>query len=184
MESSTRAGYAASAPLSVADSQERLEQEVTAVFVEMRDGVYRYLCSSLADPGDADDLTQEVFLRLYATLRSRRNVRNLRAWLFRVAHNLAVDWQRDKISGGTAVASPAERADPSPSAEQSILQVEESQRIQRAIAGLSRQQRQCLELRAEGLRYREIAEILNIGIPTVQTFLARAVKKLGGGDDV
>ena len=43
---------------------------------------------------------------------------------------------------------------------------------------LSSRESQCMQLRAEGLRYREIAEILGVRVPTVQTLLARAVKKL------
>jgi DNA-directed RNA polymerase specialized sigma24 family protein len=46
---------------------------------------------------------------------------------------------------------------------------------------LSVQERLCFELRAEGLRYREIAEVLALRIPTVQTLLGRAVKKISGG---
>jgi RNA polymerase sigma-70 factor (ECF subfamily) len=183
MDDSVAGMYAA---FSAADSQETLEQQVSALFVEMRDGVYRYLLFSVGDSCDAEDLTQEVFLRLYKTLRQRRRVENVRAWLLRVAHNLAVDWQQEQ-SGRRRTrnvdARAPDRADPSASAEQSLLRVEESRRIERAVARLSGQERRCLELRAEGLRYREIAEILGIGIPSVQTFLARAVRKLAGGDN-
>ncbi|MBK9528393.1 MAG: helix-turn-helix transcriptional regulator [Acidobacteria bacterium] len=40
-------------------------------------------------------------------------------------------------------------------------------------------ERQCLYLRAEGFRYREIAEIMNIGVPTVGEYLRRSIDKLG-----
>jgi len=43
---------------------------------------------------------------------------------------------------------------------------------------LTLQERRCMELRAEGLRYREIAEVLSVRIPTVQTTLDRAIRKI------
>ncbi len=175
------------AGFSTAGSQETLEQQVSTLFVEMRDSVYHYLRFNLGETCDAEDLTQEVFLRLYNTLRKKRRVENVRAWLLRVAHNLAVDWQQRQSDNRRTVNMDArvpDRADPSVSVEQSLLRVEESQRVERAVAKLSGQERRCLELRAEGLRYREIAEILGIGIPSVQTFLARAVRKLADGDNV
>jgi len=51
-------------------------------------------------------------------------------------------------------------------------------RVEQAIGSLSRQQRQCLFLRAEGLRYREIAEAIGISSSSVSEFLKRAVAKL------
>jgi RNA polymerase sigma-70 factor (ECF subfamily) len=50
--------------------------------------------------------------------------------------------------------------------------------METALSLLSVQERRCLELRAEGLRYREIAEALSIGSSTVETFLARAIRKI------
>lgn len=50
--------------------------------------------------------------------------------------------------------------------------------MHRAVEGLSKQQRQCLHLRAEGFRYREIGEVLGIRISTVNEFVKRAVSRL------
>ena len=51
-------------------------------------------------------------------------------------------------------------------------------RVQTAMSSLSEQQKQCLFLRAEGFRYREIAEILGVSISTVAESLRRAIRKL------
>jgi len=69
--------------------------------------------------------------------------------------------------------------DPSPGAEERMLRQERRQQLHVALARLSRQERQCIWLRAEGFRYREIAEILSVSVSTVQTFLGRAIKKIG-----
>src|SRR5580693_4500528 len=74
-----------------------LRQRVTKAFELLRDPVYRYLFRVLENSEEAEDLTQEVFLRLYAHLHKGHTVANIRAWVFRVAHNLAIDRQRRKI---------------------------------------------------------------------------------------
>jgi RNA polymerase sigma-70 factor (ECF subfamily) len=65
-----------------------------------------------------------------------------------------------------------------PEAETSLLRAERNRQVRGALALLSSQERHCLELRAEGLRYREIAEVLGLNISTVTTFVVRAVKKI------
>src|SRR5260370_19773292 len=70
-----------------------VEGEVTRVFEDAREDAYRYLLTLGLDPGRAQEATQEVFLRLYQVLRSGAAIQNLRAWVFRVAHNLGLDWR-------------------------------------------------------------------------------------------
>ena len=55
---------------------------------------------------------------------------------------------------------------------------ERTRQLADAIAGLSKQQRACLHLRAEGLRYRGIAAVLGISTPTVGEFLQRAMERM------
>jgi RNA polymerase sigma-70 factor (ECF subfamily) len=62
--------------------------------------------------------------------------------------------------------------------EQSLLQREQSLRFHKAIEGLSNQQRQCLFLRLEGLRYPEIGSALGISASAVGEFLRRAIARL------
>jgi RNA polymerase sigma-70 factor (ECF subfamily) len=64
-----------------------------------------------------------------------------------------------------------------------LLQKERLQRITVAMRTLSEQETECIHLRAEGLRYREIAQILGIGISTVADSLRRALAKLAGERD-
>ena len=65
--------------------------------------VYRYLYRHLGDPAQSEDLTSEVFLKLLRALGTRRAPRdNLQGWLYRVAHNLAVDWFRQQSKTQTS----------------------------------------------------------------------------------
>src|SRR5258706_12501244 len=74
-----------------------LKQKVAEIFELLRDPVYRYLFRVLENTQEAEDLTQEVFLRLYSYLHNGQTVVNIRAWVFRVAHNLAIDQQRRQV---------------------------------------------------------------------------------------
>jgi RNA polymerase sigma-70 factor (ECF subfamily) len=162
------------------DEFSELEQVVNEAFVTLRDPIYRYVFAAVGNPGDAEDLAQEAFIRLFRDLRKGHTIENVRAWLFRVAHNLVIDFIRrspvpERFEGPAYERVTEEVPDPSPNAEQQI--VGEASR-QRLLRHLTLQERRCMELRAEGLRYREIAEVLSLRIPTVQSTLGRAIKKI------
>jgi RNA polymerase sigma-70 factor (ECF subfamily) len=163
---------------------EELERLVTQLFEELGRPVLRYIRGFVRDGAVARELTQEVFVRLCVELRAGRGVTDARAWLFRVAHNLAIDEQRRlrvRESHESAI-DPGEvpfgLSDPAPSAEYELLRRERHGWLRGALQQLSAQERRCLFLRAQGLRYREIADVHDIRIPTVVTFLTRAIQKL------
>ena len=149
---------------------------VAALFEQQRLSVYRYLVSLGLRPQVAGDIAQESFLRLYRHVRSNGKNDNLRGWVFRVAHNLAMN---ELKRAGTADAEPLDsEVDPSGDPEQALLQKERMRRIRTAIGRLPRRQQECLHLRAEGLRYREIAHVLGIGISSVAESVQRALVAL------
>src|ERR1044071_8972213 len=65
------------------------------VFVEHRDGVFRYLCRVVGHTETARDLTQEVFLRVTRAASRPDAANERRAWIFRIARNLALNHARD-----------------------------------------------------------------------------------------
>ena len=160
-----------------------LEEKVSQLFELLRDPVFLYLMAVLGNPSEAEDITQETFLRLYRTLHRGQVINNVRFWLFRVAHNLAFD-QREKDRRYADVDTRTWEdlrqllTEPGLNPEQRVLQMEKFERLHAAMAKLSPQELQCLHLRAEGFRYREIGEILGIGTKTAAEFLRRGIKKL------
>ena len=168
--------------LSLAQSQRAVsaqQEQVAQLFEEAREDVYRYLLMLGVYPPQAQEATQEAFLRLYASMRKGETIENPRAWVFRVAHNLGLRIRQKQSSQQpfdpeleTQVA--AAGADP----EQRLLERERSLRFHRAVEGLSEQQRRCLYLRLEGLRYPQIGSILGISASTVGEFLRRAMVRL------
>lgn len=154
-------------------------EKVTRAFREFHKPVYWYLHGILANSSIAEDLTQETFLRLLGEFDRGVRIENQRAWLFRVATNLALSHKKNGSMSMSLmdVADHACRA-AGPGPEETLLHDETSRLLSAGMNRLSAQERQCLLLRCEGLRYREIADALNIRVPTVATFLARAVRKL------
>jgi len=160
-----------------------LHRAVTAAFEELKDPVFRYVAAIVSEDQGARDVTQEAFVRLYEHLLKGHRIAHVRAWIFRVAHNLAIDAVRKSSAAAVDHSASADErahdiADPSPGAEDRLLQAESRGRLRHALGRLSAQERRCLDLRAEGLTYREIAEVLGIRHTSVAVFLARGLKKL------
>jgi RNA polymerase sigma-70 factor (ECF subfamily) len=150
---------------------------VEQVFLEARGDVYYYLLTLGLTPPVAQETVQEVFLKLYVAMRDGPTIENPRAWVFRVAHNTGLN-----VRAGERRMEPLPESEPpvSPARnpEEEMAERERERRLQAAVAELSPQQRQCLHLRAEGLRYHEIAATLGVSVSTVNEFVRRAVRKL------
>jgi RNA polymerase sigma-70 factor (ECF subfamily) len=156
--------------------------QVVRLFDELRPGLFRFLRWQGCTAEEADDAIQESFLRLHTHLRTGRPDANLRAWLFRVAGNLVRD---DRKSGRRRFSQPLETEtagaawpDPAAGPEQLVLARESTERLNAAIGRLPAIERECLALRCEGFRYREIGGILGIGTSTVADVLKRAFDTL------
>jgi RNA polymerase sigma-70 factor (ECF subfamily) len=160
-----------------------LSEKTHSLFEQLRVPVFRYLLRKTRNPGQAEDITQETFLRLFRHLCEDRLLDNPKAWLFTVAKNLAVDASRNdshiKDLDETAWKNIEKsrsglQADP----EKLMLQRERLDRLHMAVLNLTWLQRECLHLRSEGLRYREIAGLLEISPSTVMDAVRRATLKL------
>lgn len=157
-----------------------LQDQVAQLFEEMREDVFRYLLTLGLYPPQAQEATQEVFLRLYVTMKNKEEeIRSPRAWIFRVAHNYGL-----KVRARQAHEPPydpeveARLVNPELNPERSLLERERMGRFHRAMEGLSEQQRRCLFLRLEGLRYPEIGAALGISSSAVGEFLRRAITRI------
>jgi RNA polymerase sigma-70 factor (ECF subfamily) len=162
-----------------------LEDQVARLFEDTREDVYRYLLTIGLAPPQAQEATQEVFLRLYTVMRKGEEIQNHRAWIFRVAHNLGLKVRAQQ--GAQQAYDPeleSRLQDPERNPEQSLIERERMVRFHQAVQGLSEQQRRCLFLRMEGLRYPEIGATLGISPSAVGEFLRRAITRLKRvGDD-
>jgi len=158
-------------------------EKVQSLFEQFRLPVFRYVLRKTRDSGRAEDFVQEAFLRLFRHLRDERTLDNPKAWLFTVASNLAIDANRgdqhtkdldeaawEKVENVVS----GREADP----ERQVLQRERLDRMHVAVLNLTPLQRECLHLRAEGLRYREIGGLMGLSVSTVIDAVRRATLKL------
>jgi RNA polymerase sigma-70 factor, ECF subfamily len=159
-----------------------VELEVLRLFEEFRTPLLRYAISFGLPVHDAEEIIQEVFLSLFRHLQLRRSKKNLRGWMFRVTHNLALkqryanDKLRQQVVDGELVLR--EQPDPSPDPEAHLSSSQRQKRLMAVVDALPEMDRSCLRLRAEGLRYREIAAALGISLGSVSISLTRSLERL------
>jgi RNA polymerase sigma-70 factor (ECF subfamily) len=159
-----------------------IEYEVLGLFGQFRSPLLRYVLSFGIPMHDAE----EVFLSLFRHLQLGKSRKNLRSWIFCVAHNLALK-QREanqKLRHATATDwTIAERQfDPSLNPEEQVTWGQRRQRLLGVLHALPQHDQFCLRLRAEGLRYREIAKILGISLGAVSLSLTRSLARLMRAD--
>ena len=134
-----------------------LQDRVAQLYEESRNDVYRYLLTLGLYPPRAQEAVQEVFLRLYTTLKKGETIENYKGWIFRVAHNHGLKVRARQSSEEPFDASLGARlSEPSSNPEHELLDRERLRRFHGAIEELSEQQKRCLFLRMEGLHYPEI----------------------------
>jgi RNA polymerase sigma-70 factor (ECF subfamily) len=153
--------------------------EVTTLYRELRKPLLRYLVCLGLTSDEAQDVVQDSFLSLQRHLASDGSQENIRGWLFRVAHNQARNRQtsyhrRFSEPLDSEMDFLADDATP----EERVLEKEKFRRLANAMRLLTELERECLLLRAGGLRYREIGDVLGIATSTVGDTVERAIKKL------
>jgi len=138
--------------------------------------VFRAARSVVQDCGLAEDVTQEVFIRLYKNMHTIADTDMLRPWLIRVALNLAKNTVRGNIRANTRDDNYVKET-----VENSVFSVEtefeqqsEANEINRALNKIKDPLRSCLVLKQQGLSYREIAESLSLNETSIGTYVARA----------
>jgi RNA polymerase sigma-70 factor, ECF subfamily len=144
-----------------------------------RDVVFRVIARLVDDDAEAEDLTQDTFLRAFHRLERYRGDAPFRSWLLRIAHNTAVTYVTRSgraathrvDAAGEEVAGAAEAGTPADQLERR----ERRQRLDKKLKGLARAHRTVLVLRdVEGLSYEEIARITESPVGSVKGRLHRA----------
>ncbi len=150
-------------------------------FTELRDDLVSTLWFLLGNPDDAQDIAQEVFLRCWRAQSGLPEVRDLRAWIFRVALNAARDVQRSawrrrvKPLLGEDIMQLADGAAP----PQIVEDQESLLRIRQALLQLRPEEKEVFLLRQNGeLTYDQIAQMRKCPIGTVKTQMRTALEKL------
>jgi RNA polymerase sigma-70 factor (ECF subfamily) len=155
-------------------------QRIVELYDDLRPSLHAYLYYLGMNTDQAEDVIQDTFLRLVSRRFDQNRQDNLRAWIFRVARNLSMDVHRAQRrwsprNDDEPHSALRERIDPAPSPEQQVLLEERMKRFEQKFAQLTPKQRQCVLLRAEGFRYREIALTLGVSVQRVGELMQRSI---------
>lgn len=169
----------------VAPSKSHCASESASLVVHLFDELQARLASYILAFGlphhDAEDIVQETFFSLFRHLERDRPRWNLNGWLFRVAHNLALKKRNsNRISSSDLdhEALLAQHPDPRQNAEEQLSFNQTQRRLRAVFAALPELDQRCLHLRAEGLKYREIAKVLGISLGSVSASLSRSLARM------
>jgi len=174
----------------IADLKAGSEEAFSLLIAQYHQPLYSLISRSINDPSDAADITQEVFLKVFRSIRSFHGDSSLRTWLYRIALREASNqrrwWSRHKRQEITIDSSASETQDESESSLAAVLadkgsdpfdhavQNELRVRVEAALREIPEAFRTVVVLREiEGFSYEEIAEILNVNLGTVKSRLTR-----------
>jgi RNA polymerase sigma-70 factor, ECF subfamily len=139
--------------------------------------VYRYFFFRVGNEKDAEDLTSQVFLRIFQALPRYRNQGSFSAWLFTIAHARTVDFYRkgnrevplENASHAVSLSDPLTQA----------IQIEAFGQVNHLVRNLSEDEQELIRLRyAANLNYREIGQILNRKEDSVRKTLSRLLDRM------
>ena len=150
--------------------------------------VVHFVYRLVREPALAEELAQEVFLRVFRARRSYRPRAKFTTWLFRIATNVALNalrdgrmrrWGETSIDAEDAGPQVAQLSAPGPTAEQRLLEAERARQIRAAVESLPEKQRLAVLLhKYQDLDYAEIAPILECSESALKSLLFRAYEAL------
>ena len=143
--------------------------------------LYSYCYRLLHNPEHAEDLTQEVFIKAYRAINNLKDPAAFKNWLYRIAHNCAVDALRRQriktapLSGESEETYIPELPDEGPSPLEKLVALENTELVREALSAIKPKYGSILVLREiVGLSYNEIAETLEMSLTNVKTHIRRA----------
>lgn len=145
--------------------------------------IYRFAKRLLGNAHDAEDVIQDVWVKLWDRKDQLGEVRNLEAFAFRMTRNLCLDRIKLKkpqyYDDRDEHAYRFDGADEGPDPEQKLELKDTVDQVNRIIGGLPEQQQALLQLRdIEGMEYEEIADVMGLELNTIRVNISRARKKI------
>lgn len=138
--------------------------------------VFSYVWRLTTDIPSAEDITQEVFLKVWKNASSWKPNFQLKTWLYKIAYTTFIDKVRTEK---TTTELSENLVDNTPTVEQNIIINEQEKHVENAVKSLPEQQRQALILcYYQGLKAKEIAEIMNMKTNAVEVMIHRAKQTL------
>ncbi len=155
------------------------ESAFKSIFQHFQQSIFNFLLYKLKDEALAEDVLQEVFLRVWKNREKLNLEKSFKSYVYTIANNLSLNALRDRSSAAQkSIEIP--RSDNHPeSPERIFLNAELEEVLASAIESLTEKNRVTFMMsRYENLTYREIAERLDISIKTVETRMVEALKHI------
>ena len=162
------------ASFEAADAEPVVEQQLNRLLTENGPALLRLAASYTNTTSDRDDLFQDIAIALWKALPKFRGESSERTFLFRVAHNRAIDYLRRHRAPTTPIDPDAPLRDSRPNPEAGLAQEQQGERLRQAIHRLPLPYRQVITLTLEEMSYSEIAAILGVTETNVGVRLNRA----------
>lgn len=153
------------------------EQEFLKSYDLFSDALFRYCYFRIGDREQAKDMVSDIFLKTWEYIHQGNQITNTRAFLYRLAHNMVIDWYRKKKSSSldTLLDDGYEPVD----STVDVLQNSEFQQILSQVKTLSEEDQDLILLRyVEDVPIKEIADLLHIRENVVSVRLHRAIARL------
>jgi RNA polymerase sigma-70 factor (ECF subfamily) len=175
-----RSRSAAAAPVTRVSAESSPGELLLRAFEELRDELVNTISARLGNPEDARDVAQETFLRCWHNQERLPEVRNLRAWIFRVGLNAAKDLRRSAWSRRVKPLSGAEALPAAPACPAQRLEEQELlAKVRGALRHLRPEEQRVFHLRQNGqMTYQQIARLHSRPLGTVKTQMRSALQKL------
>jgi RNA polymerase sigma-70 factor (ECF subfamily) len=155
------------------------DQQAFAAIVERFKGPVYGLCRRYVPGPDAEDLAQDTFVRAFVHRERFDPERPLLPWLLTIARHRCIDHLRRRDQRQRPEPDMSAVADRSVGVEQAVASRQQLRLLARALEGLAEGPREAIVLyHLDGLSYRELAEVLDVPIGTVMTWLHRGRKRL------
>jgi len=160
--------------------QRNIQQQYLKAYDEYADAIYRHCFFRVFSKPLAEELTQETFLKTWQYLQKGKQVDNLRAFLYKVANNLVIDYVRKKKEDHLdALLENSPELEPTYDGRQDIETAELARQAITMMESLKEDEREILTMRyIDQLELSEIAEVLDISVNNVSVRLNRAMKAL------
>ena len=154
-------------------------QQASLLFDRYHRRIFNFLARMTADRDVAEDLTQNVFLRLIKYRNSYKEGLRFESWIYQVARNIFSDHYQAHKRNSPAFTDVEKISDRLPDNEESMDQEEQEKLLHRSLAMLNEEQRDLLMLtRFEHMKYEDVAAIMNTSVANIKVKVHRAIAKL------